>query len=229
NVSRLQMAAFLSRTVDSARRRSSPRAIADQFWTPRRAAATGATTVGMEPLLPACDGADIWVPNVASWTISRVRGSDGKLLGTWSPAQSPVAALVAMDGVFVTAGTLPGTLFRIQPSQPPGAATVLSSSLGDNPAGLAFDGGRIWTANALGSVSIVVPGPSIPWTVTTVTAGFSNPIAALYDGANVWITDQGRGLRRLDAAGAILQTVTFGPAAGFPAFDGMNIWAPTYN
>ncbi|HKA37388.1 MAG TPA: S-layer homology domain-containing protein [Thermoanaerobaculia bacterium] len=227
NVTRLQMAAFLSRTVDTALRRSSPRAIADRFWTPVEGNA-GGTVVGMNPVFPACDGADVWVPNAVSGTVSRVRGSDGKLLETWTGAPSAAAAVVAMDGVFVLSAGNPGTLNRIRPYQSAGAVTIVAS-VGGAPVGVAFDGSRFWTADTFGSVSIVVPGPSLPWTVTTVTTGFSYPVAALYDGANVWVSDQGTGtLLRLDSAGAILQTVTIGPSPAFPAFDGTNIWVPTY-
>ena len=40
-----------------------------------------------------------------------------------------------------------------------------------------------------GSVSIVTPGPPLPWAITTVTTGFATPDGVLFDGTNVWITD----------------------------------------
>src|SRR5262245_52745165 len=46
NVSRLQMAAFLSRTVDGVVRRGSRRSALDQFWTTQNATVLGATTRG---------------------------------------------------------------------------------------------------------------------------------------------------------------------------------------
>jgi hypothetical protein len=44
----------------------------------------------------------------------------------------------------------------------------------------------------------------------------------------VWVTDDFAGkLLKLDASGAILQTVTLGtPSVAYPAFDGTNIWVP---
>src|SRR6266487_1836137 len=45
NVTRLQMAAFLSRTVDNVLKRGSRHAIADRFWTAKDATALGLTTV----------------------------------------------------------------------------------------------------------------------------------------------------------------------------------------
>jgi len=63
--------------------------------------------------------------------------------------------------------------------------------------------------------------------VTTVSVGFSQPVGALFDGGNVWITDIGADtLLKLDAAGGILQTVTVGSTPVFPVFDGTNIWVP---
>jgi hypothetical protein len=225
-VTRLQMAIFLSRTVDSVLSRSNRRAALNQFWTPQNATVLGLTTVasmGSIPELLKSDGADIWVAKVAG-TVSRVRGSDGKLLQTWTGAPSAFGVLVAMGRILVTGFTNPGQLYRIDPSQAAGAVTTVASNLGDNPVGITFDGARVWTANVGSSVSIVTPGP---WTVTTVTTGFFRPVGALYDGANVWVTDNGAGtLLKLDSAGAILQTVTVGTNPEFPVFDGTNIWVP---
>jgi DNA-binding beta-propeller fold protein YncE len=63
-----------------------------------------------------------------------------------------------------------------------------------------------------------------------VTTGFTTPRGALYDGANVWVTDSGVGtLLKLDPAGAVLQTVTVGGNPNIPAFDGTKIWVPNTN
>jgi hypothetical protein len=225
SVTRLQMAAFLSRTVDGALRRGGRRAPLERFWTPPDASGLGLTTVGSSPQMVRSDGADLWVANFGG-TVSRVRGSDGKLLETWTGAAGAFAVLVAVDRVFVTGLETPGALYRIDPGQPAGAVTTVASNLGGSTRGTAFDGSRVWTANSAGSVSIATPG-SIPWTVTTVTAGFTNPYGALYDGANVWVSDIGpSAIFKLDSAGAILQTVTVGFSPRFPIFDGANVWVP---
>jgi hypothetical protein len=233
-VTRLQMAAFLSRTVDRVLLRGSRRAALDQFWTTQNASVLGLTTVGTTPLDLKSDGADIWVANFnGGGTVSRVRASDGKLLETWTGATNAAGVLVAMGRILVTSNnTGLGNLYRIDPSQAAGAVTTVASNLGINPVGITFDGARVWTANDNGnspggSVSIVTPGATIPWTVTTVAAGFTEPIGALYDGANVWVTDQSAGtLLKLDSTGAILQTVTVGTTPQLPVFDGTNIWVP---
>jgi hypothetical protein len=227
NVTRLQMAAFLSRTVDGVLRRGSRRAALDQFWALQTTPFVDVTTVGNSPGVPASDGSDVWVPNFDG-TVSRVRASDSRLVETWTGAVGATGALSALGRVFVTGYIVAGQLYRILPRQTAGAVTTVATNLGNRPSQLAFDGGRIWTANfgngVQGSVSIVTPGA---WTVTTVTAGFSVPNGVLFDGGNVWATDAAAGtLLKLDSSGAVLQTVTVGATPRFPHFDGSNIWVP---
>ncbi len=168
--------------------------------------------------------------NNLAGTVARVRASDGRLLETWTGATAANGVLVAMGRVFVTGINAPGNLYAIDPRQAAGAVTTVSSNLGGSPSAIAFDGDHIWTANAFGSVSIVTPGATIPWTVTTVTSGFVHLTGALYDGQNIWVTDTTNGfLLKLDTAGAILQTVTVGSFPGYPVFDGANIWVPRYS
>ncbi len=223
NVSRLQMAAFLSRTVDRVLHKASRRAAMNQFWLPQ-ATVLGLTTVGSNPSFVAADGLDVWVSNAgsASWSISRVRASDGRLLETWTAAVEPHAILPAMGRVLIVGAG--NRLYMLDPSQPAGSVDQVSTALGVNPNGIAFDGVRVWTANEGGSVSIVSPGT---WTVTTVTTAFQSPAWALYDGSNIWITDAVAGtLLKLNGAGAILQTVTVGLQPFSAVFDGTSIWVP---
>ena len=225
NVPREQMAAFITRTLDQSLKRGSRRAALKQFWTPASADGVGLTTVGSFPRSVESDGADLWVANQSSATVSRVRASDGKLLDTWTGAFEAFGVLAAKGKIFVTGATSPGgTLYQIDPTQPAGAVTILTSSLGDLPRGIAFDGARVWTANQAGGVSIVTLNPL---SVTTVTTGFTQPFGILYDGARMWVTDIGAGkLLKLDSNGAIIQTVAVDNNPVFPVFDGTNIWVP---
>src|SRR6266478_4172996 len=158
-----------------------------------------------------------------------VRASDGQKIGTWTGATNAYGVVVAGGYVYVTGRTNPGILYIIDPSAVPGAAGVVSSTLGVNPAGIAYDGNNIWTANSAsgpgtGSVSIF---SLVTFTPTTVSTGFSQPLGILYDGAFIWITDTGDGtLKKLDESGSIMQTVVVGSNPQFPAFDGTNIWVP---
>jgi YVTN family beta-propeller protein len=226
NVPREQMAAFVTRTLDQAVKRSSRRLAQRQTWTTQTENNLGLTSVGTNPKLVESDGADLWVANFTSDTVSRVSADDGRLLETWTGATNAISVLVAMGKVFITGETNPGSLFRIDPAQAAGAVTTLSSSLGANPVGIAFDGQKIWTANlgAPGSVSIISLNPT---SVTTVTTGFNQPIGIVYDGANIWVTDRGdERLKKLDESGNILQAVTVGTNPRYAAFDGTNLWVP---
>ena len=224
NVSRLQMAAFLSRTVDRTLARLSPRAAAGRFETPQNGFALGVTTLP-SPQMVETDGVDLWVTNTNDASVSRVRGSDGKLLETWTGASIPYAVVMALGKVFVTGYTTPGNLYRIDPRQPAGAVTLVTTLLGDHPQGVAFDGSLLWTANANGTVSRISESGGV-WFVTNFPE-FTSPMGILYDGANVWVTDNSAGtLMKLGVTGTILQTVTLGGNPAYPVFDGTNIWVP---
>jgi YVTN family beta-propeller protein len=224
NVRREQMAAFVTRTLDQSLKRGSRRAALNQWWTPQLNLAVGVTTVGLHPFGVQSDGADLWVANHDSGTVSRVRASDGALLGTWTGAIGAFQVLVAEGLVFVTGALSPaGKVYVIFPNTSPGPVLPLLSDVGDTPIGIAYDGVRVWTAN-FGSVSIfnVQTG-----TLDTVTTGFIRPYGILYDGSNIWVTDTTAATAlKLDSAGNIIQTVPVGLNPRFPIFDGANIWVP---
>jgi DNA-binding beta-propeller fold protein YncE len=225
NVSRLQMSAFLSRSVDAVLRRGSRRAAIGRFAIPQSPDALGLTTVGSFAYFAMSDGADLWVP-FEFGSIARVRASDGRLLETWTGAGLAFSAVAAMERVLVSGGD---ALYAINPAQPPGAVTTVASGLGMGLGGMAFDGGRLFIAHQTptSSVSIVVPGNSIPWSASSVTAGLQDPLGAVFDGSDVWVTDALAGtLLKLDSSGTILQTVTVGFGPEYPRFDGENIFVP---
>jgi hypothetical protein len=232
-VTREQMAAFITRTQDSALKRGSNRAALDQWWTQVTLPSSATTQVGSQPLLVRSDGNDLWVANFGG-TVSRVRASDGKLLETWTGATGAWGVLVARGRIFVIGRISPGRLYSLDPSQAPGAVTLVTDELGANAEGIAYDGSRIWTANfgVPGSVSIVRFGLGcIPLgCLTTVTTGFSAPRGILYDGSHIWVSDQGDNtFKKLNSDGSIAQSITVGNDPFFPIFDGTNIWVPSNN
>jgi hypothetical protein len=224
-VTREQMAAFITRTMDQALRRGSQRAALNQYWTTQTANNLALTTVGTDPRLVKSDGANLWVANFISDTVSRVRQSNGKVLDTWTGANAATGVLCAMDKVFVTGATNPGSLYQLDPTQPAGMVTTLSSALGNGPQGITFDGQRIWTANNT-TVSIITLNP----TLVTNVGGFTDLTGIIYDGTNIWVTDNIAGTtdkrRKLNSSGGILLSVDVGNDPRFPIFDGTNIWVP---
>lgn len=224
NVPREQMAAFVTRTMDQSLRRHSRRAALRQFWTPSSADGLALTMVGLSPVWVQSDGADLWVTGSDHGTVTRVRASDGKVLGIWTGATG-ASHLVAAKGLIFITGFGSGELCQIDPAQPPGLVTNLTA-VGPGPIGIAFDGSRIWTASQSGFISIVTLNTLA---VTMVSTGFIQPFDLIYDGANMWLTDQGGSsarLLKLDSNGAIVQTVNVGAIPRSPAFDGTNIWVP---
>lgn len=225
SVSREQMSAFVSRTLDQSVKRSVRRTAMRQTWTTQSAANLGLTVVGGGPRLVESDGADLWVANNASGTVSRVRASDGTNLGTWTGAVQAYGVLVAMGKVFVTGGTSPGSLYQIDPTLPPAVVTTVAATLPNSPFGISYDGTRIWVAAAAG-VSYITLNPTA---VTNVTAGFTTPVGIIFDGSSIWVTDAGDNtLKKLNSDGTIAMSVSVGIQPQFPGFDGINIWVPNF-
>ena len=228
DVTREQMAAFVTRTMDQSLKRGSNRAALDQYWTNQGGSSLALTSLGggNGPRMVKSDGADLWVASSGNATVSRVRASDGKLLDTWTSATGAHGVLVALGKVFVCGTGSPGHLYQIDPTLAAGAVTTVTNI--GNALAVAFDGQHVWTSNqGTGSVSIVTLSPL---SVSTVTTGFTNLTGIIYDGTNMWVTDNITGavdkLRQLNSSGAILQSVDVGADPEFPAFDGTNIWVP---
>ena len=227
DVTREQMAAFMTRTQDSALKRGSRRAALNQWWTttPHYDLGLGTTLAG-SPVAVQSDGLDLWTAN-NDGTASRIRASDGKLLETWTfpSVGSARDVLIAMGRVFVTGND--GSLNMIDPSQPPGTATKVVAGIGGGPYLMTSDGDRIWLVRA-DTVYIITPAAAAPWQVNTVS-GFNSLGGILYDGRNVWVTnEQGSigSLYKLGANANVIQTVSVGTSPSSPVFDGTNIWVP---
>jgi hypothetical protein len=224
-VTREQMAAFTTRTLDQSLKRGSRKAVAKKWWTPQDANSLGLTDVGDDPDVVEFDGTDLWVANAASANVMRIRPSDGKVLDTWTGATSPAAIVCAMGRIFIT-GHSSASLYMIDPTQPAGAVTTLTTFSIPGPLGIAFDGSRIWAVHLSGAVSIVTLNPI---SITTVTAGFGQLLGILFDGANMWVTDRGSTIKKLNSDGSIVQAISVGGDPLNPVFDGTNIWVPNQN
>jgi hypothetical protein len=236
-VTREQMAAFITRTQDSALRRGSRRAAVGQWATPQDASVLKKTIVGSSPQSSCFDGEDIWVPNYSGGNVTRVHASDGRVLGTWTGAAWSTSACSAAGFIYVAGNALAtgelGKIYRIDPSLAPGAATVVESNVGVFPRGITYDGLNLWTANkgtgaGLGSITRfnIITGVQ-----TSFGTGFNQPIGIIFDGTNLWVIDYGdSALYRVNPAnGTIVETISIGTISSdlaTPAFDGSNIWVP---
>jgi hypothetical protein len=227
NVRRDVAADFASRTLDQSLRRGSRRAALKQWWTPVVIPSTAKTPLSENPIAVESDGADLWVAQ-QNGKVSRVRASDGKLLGTWTGATGASAIVVARGRIFIAGYTIPGRIYSIDPTQPPGAVTLVTEQLGIAPVSIAYDGLRIWTANEGSSISIY-NFSCVSGTCAKTVTGFGQLSGILYDGSHIWVVDFIDGaLKQLNASGTVIFSLAI-DGIGFPTFDGTNIWVPTYS
>jgi DNA-binding beta-propeller fold protein YncE len=236
DVTREQMAAFITRTQDSALKRGSRRAAAGQWFTPQHAGVLNTTPLGSDPALNCFDGEDIWAANFSSNNITRVHASDGRVLGTWTGANHAHNTIAAAGFIYVTGAEIPGRIYRIDPTLAPGAVTEVEGNVGDGPRSITYDGLNLWTANegtgpGLGSITRY---NIITDTATTFGLGFNQPVGIVFDGIHLWVVDFGDdALYRVNPAdGTILETLAMGAITSTPAipiFDGTNIWVPVSN
>ena len=170
NVTRLQMAAFLSRTVDGALKRRGKRAALPSVLDDAELDGPRVDDRGPEP-----GDRQVRRGGPLDRRNSRPCRGCGRTMGGSSRRgrgrQRFGGVAVAIGRVIVTGGGSPGSLYSIDPGQAAGAVTTVASNLGNIPLGIAFDGTRFFTSNQSGSVSLVTPGATIPWTVTTVAPG----------------------------------------------------------
>ena len=233
-VTREQMAAFITRTQDSALKRGSRRAAVGQWFTPQNVGTLNSTPVGDSPRFNCSDGEDIWVPNLIGESVTRVHASDGRVLGTWTGATDAYNTIAAAGFIYVTGRQNPGKIYRINPVAAPGAVNVVENNLGANPVSITYDGLNLWTAN-LGTGSAgtgsITRYNIVTDTETTFAVGFNQPAGIVFDGTHLWVVDAGDdALYRVNPAdGTILETLamgTIGTDTRIPVFDGANIWVP---
>jgi hypothetical protein len=236
NVTREQMAAFISRTQDSALKRGSLRATAGQWATPQDVGLLKATTIGANPRYNCFDGEDIWVANFTGNSVTRVHASDGRVLGTWTGTTAAHNTIAAAGFIYVTGQANPGTLYRIDPGLAPGAATLVETNLGGFPRSITYDGLNLWTANDGGGVGLgsLTRYNILTDTETTFGVGFGQPAGIVFDGTHLWVVDrEADALHRVNPAnGTIIETLPMGTItslAAIPVFDGANIWVPVEN
>jgi hypothetical protein len=245
NVPREQMAAFITRTQDSALRRGSRRAALGQWAFPTSVTVYSsiggnAISVSNDPRQVKSDGEDVWVACHGSSRVDRIHASNGELLASRSLVSigtgyqpHPSAILIARGLVWVTDDSDPGGLYVLYDTSSFNSFGRLATNLGASPLDLTTDGTYIFTANfgaaTNGSVSripLTNPGSA---TVINYNGGFTRPAGILFDGQSIWVCDYGDNtLKKLDVNGNFLQVVPVGNGPTRAVFDGSNIWVPNY-
>ena len=232
-LTRGQGAVFIAKGLNQSLARSSPRAALGQWWTttPHWDLDLGTTFLGLDsaPYGVASDDADVWVA-VRPDSVARIRASDGKLLETWTGMHNALVPLVALGRVLVLTGGIDfGSLYIIDPSQPPDSAT-LAVDIGNGAQAIAFDGTQIFTTSGGGIqhdpyLSIITPGPTLPWSIQHIrNADHVMAGRLIFDGTSMWLCDADGDLLRLDSTGAIVQVIPLGTTIRGGVFDGANLW-----
>jgi outer membrane protein assembly factor BamB len=150
-------------------------------WYP--ANLTTSFAVGVGPSEMAFDGANIWVGNVNGNSVTKLRASDGAVLGTFAVGAYPYD--VAFDGtnIWVT-NFMSNNVTKLRASD---GAALGTFTVGNGPYGLAFDGAHIWVANSGGNN--VTKLRAHDGTVLGTFAVGSYPRGVAFDGANIWVAN----------------------------------------
>ena len=176
-------------------------------------------TVGTRPGALAFDGANMWIANYGSGTVSVLRANNGELVRTCTVGRSPTG--IAYDGanMWVTNGD-DSNVNVLRASD---CAHVMTPTVGDLPSRIAFDGTNMWVANNW-SHSVSVLRASDGYHVMTPTVS-TWPVGLAFDGSNMWVTTWSGSAHVLSGInGAHVMTLTVGGSNTDIAFDGANMW-----
>jgi len=141
--------------------------------------------VGTEPEGMAFDGANIWVANLVSDTVTELQASTGKVLGTFFLGGETEPMGVAFDGANIwTANYGANNVTKLRAS----TGKVLGTfAVGGQPFGMAFDGANIWVSNYT-SNNVTKLQASTGKVLGTFSVG-TNPVGVSFDVANIWVTN----------------------------------------
>jgi len=192
-------------------------------WFPAYQSAP-AFSVGVEPSAMAFDGADIWVTNYGSNTVTEFAASTGKVIGTFNVGTKPSG--IAFDGGNLwVANSGSNNVTKLLAAT---GAVVGTYNVGSDPYGVTFDGVNIWVTNVEGdNVTKLVAATGA--LVGAYPVGTS-PSGIAFDGVNIWVAngDNGTVTKLLAATGALVGTYNVGTDPHGVAFDGTNIWVSNY-
>jgi hypothetical protein len=167
----------------------------------------------------AFDGENIWIANPSINKVTKIRGSDGVVLGSYAVNPGPQG--IAFDGANIWVASISSTITKMRASD----GTVLGTfPVPGNPTRLVFDGTNIWVAFQGGLTRLRPDGTLIG----IISA--PGPFGVVFDGVNVWSANANGTVSRWRASDAR-------PMGSFPAgtstreiaFDGKNIWVTNPN
>jgi hypothetical protein len=197
---------------------ANPLKVALLKWYP--ANQTTSFKVGNAPNDVAFDGQNIWVTNGGDDTVTKLRPSDGTVLGTFNVGSQPYG--ITFDGANIwTVNSGGNNVTKLRASDGKELGTF---NVGRYPWLAAFDGTDIWVTNAFDN-SISKLRASDGKTLGTFAVGGPRGIA--FDGTYIWVSCDNQGTStatRLKLDGTIAGSFPVGAQPLGMAFDGANIW-----
>ena len=176
--------------------------------------------VGSRPSGVSYDGTNVWVANTDSDTVTKLRASDGAVLGTFAVGSHPVGVTVDRANVWVVNGQS-DNVTKLRGSD----GTVLGTyAVGSHPEGIAFDGTNMWVTNSA-SDNVTQLRASDGSVLRTRAVGHG-PRAVAFDGTSLWVVNSASStITRLRAGdGSVLGTYAVGSQPQGITFDGSDMW-----
>ena len=202
-----------------------PQQIALLKWYPAIETPTS-FTVGLAPSSIAFDGANMWVTNAGSRSVSVLRASDGAHVMTPSVGMGPVG--IAYDGMNMwVVNRWSGSVSVLRASD---GAHVMTPTTGGVPIGIAFDGTNMWITD-IDDDSVQVLRANDGAHVMTIPVD-PNPVGVAFDGANMWVSSEdfeGKVTVLQTSDGARMAVIPVGNSPWGIAFDGANVWVANKN
>ncbi len=185
----------------------------------------GTYPVGSTPNDVVFDGTHIWVTNLLDDTVSKLRASDGSLVGTYPAGDWPLADATVdavFDGTHIWITTQRGTVSKLRASDGALVGTYPAASV---LTGSAYDGTHIWVTSNRGTVSKLRASDGA--LVGTYPVG-NSPSDVVFDGTHIWVTNLlDATVSKLRASdGALVGTYPVGNSPRDVVFDGTHIWVP---
>ncbi|HKE58386.1 MAG TPA: DNRLRE domain-containing protein, partial [Pyrinomonadaceae bacterium] len=171
----------------------------------------------------AFDGQNIWIAHNHNDTVTKMRASDGTLLGTFAVGSAPQG--VAFDGANIWVANLNSNdVTKLRASD--------GALLGTYPVGVScnsilFDGQNIWVSSTAGN-RVTKLGPDGTFLGNFGSAG---PRGMAFDGSNIWIANSTANTvtKRRAFDGSLQSTYLVGNFPTDVAFDGRYIWVTNWN
>jgi len=174
------------------------------------------------------DGANIWVANYGSNNVTKLRASDGTILGTYNVGTQPLGICFDGANIWVT-NSGSNSVTKLSASD----GTVLGTYKRDihkvnTPWGICFDGGNIWLTNRY-SNTVSKLRVSDGAELGTYNVG-SQPCGICSDGSNIWVANWGsKNVTKLSASdGTMLGTYNVGTQPLGICFDGSSVWVANW-